>query len=95
MAIGLDHGRVSFFDASVELLAPAPDLNEIYQQIMEAMKQALAQGIHQVFVLCLIIMAAGLISVFFLKELKLRDKKSSSATGEKTVEETAEVVGMF
>ena len=65
-------------------------------QILEAMKQALSQSIHQVFVLCLIIMAAGLVSVFFLKEIGLRDNKGTPpVSGEKAVEETTEALGMF
>jgi EmrB/QacA subfamily drug resistance transporter len=67
----------------------------ISQQIMEAMKQALSQGIHQVFVLCLIVMVAGLISVFFLKEIKLSDRKKGPAAGEASAAETTEALGIF
>ena len=63
----------------------------VYQQIMEAMKQALTQGIHQIFVLCLIVMVVGLISVFFLKEIKLNERKQGPASEEAV----AEPVGMF
>lgn len=51
---------------------------QIAAMITNAMREALAQSLHQVFVLCLAIMIAGLISVFFLKEIKLRDRKSAS-----------------
>src|SRR6185437_2530329 len=76
-------------------LPQTPQMAEIYQQILGAMRQGLSQGIHQIFVLCLIIMAAGLVSVFFLKEIKLSDRKKGPATGEVAAEETAEIMGMF
>jgi hypothetical protein len=76
-------------------LPHTPQALAISQQIMDAMKQALSQGIHQVFVLCLIIMVAGLISVFFLKEIKLSDRKKGPAAGEASAAETTEVLGMF
>lgn len=54
--------------------------------IMDAMKQALAQSIHNIFVLCLFIMVAGLVSVFFLKEIKLRDKRRGPEAGKESEE---------
>jgi EmrB/QacA subfamily drug resistance transporter len=54
-------------------LPHTPQAAALYQQITEAMKQALAQSIHQVFTFCLMVMVAGLVTVFFLKEIKLRD----------------------
>lgn len=62
--------------------------------IVEAMKQGLAQSIHSIFVLCLIIMVAGLLSVFFLKEIKLHDKKRSAEAGEESAE-VMEIAGLF
>jgi MFS family permease len=58
-------------------LPHTPQAAALYQQITEAMKQALAQSIHQVFTFCLIVMVAGLVTVFFLKEIKLRDTHQS------------------
>jgi EmrB/QacA subfamily drug resistance transporter len=71
-------------------LPHTPQAMAIYQQIMNAMKAGLAQSIHSIFVLCLCIMIAGLISVFFLKEIKLRDKK-----GSEQAEEVVEIGGML
>ncbi|MEO7019424.1 MAG: MDR family MFS transporter [Ktedonobacteraceae bacterium] len=51
---------------------------QIATMILNTMKQALAESIHSVFVFCLLIMVVGLISVFFLKEVKLNDKKRST-----------------
>lgn len=74
-------------------LPHTPQALALYQQIVEAMKQALAQSIHQVFVLCLVIMVAGLISVFFLREIKLRDKRGAAReAGEQEVVEVASVL---
>jgi EmrB/QacA subfamily drug resistance transporter len=72
-------------------LPHTPQSMAIYQQILGAMKEALAQSIHNVFVLCLIIMLAGLVSVFFLKEITLRDKRGPV----EATEEPVEVAGMF
>ncbi|HEY1349609.1 MAG TPA: MDR family MFS transporter [Ktedonobacteraceae bacterium] len=71
-------------------LPHTPQALALYQQIVEAMKQALAESIHHVFVLCLIIMVAGLISVLFLKEIRLRDKRGAARqSGEQEVAEVA------
>lgn len=74
-------------------LPQTPQALALYQQIVGAMKQALAQSIHQVFVLCLIIMIAGLISVLFLREIKLRDKRGAARDLED--QEVVEVAGML
>jgi EmrB/QacA subfamily drug resistance transporter len=74
-------------------LPHTPQALALYQQIVEAMKQALAESIHHVFVLCLIIMVAGLISVLFLREIRLRDKRG--ATRESSEQEVAEVAALL
>lgn len=76
-------------------LPQTPQAIMIAHQIADAMKEALAQSIHQVFVLCLIIMAAGLVSVFFLKEIKLVDRKKGQAADVAATEEVPELSGMF
>jgi hypothetical protein len=43
--------------------------------LIEAVKIGLAQGIHNVFILCTIIMAGGLVATFFLKEIPLRGRQ--------------------
>lgn len=72
-----------------------PPMAQLYPQIVEAMKQALAQSLHQVFILCLIVMVAGLVSVFFLKEINLRERKTTPASEEAVLQETPEPLGMF
>lgn len=44
----------------------------LFNQLVEAVKIGLAQGIHNVFVLSTVIMIIGLVSVFFLPEIPLR-----------------------
>src|SRR6266568_4179319 len=56
---------------------------------IEAVKTGLAQGIHNVFVLSLSLMIAGLIAVFFLKEVPLQGGRSRSATTTEAVENVA------
>ncbi len=56
---------------------------------IEAVKTGLAQGIHNVFVLSLSLMIAGLIAVFFLKEVPLQGGRSRSATITEAVEDVA------
>ncbi len=56
---------------------------------IEAVKTGLAQGIHNVFVLSLALMIAGLIAVFFLKEVPLQGGRSRSATITEAVEDAA------
>ena len=61
----------------------------LYQQLLEAVKVGLAQGIHNVFILSTVLMILGLVAVFFLKEIPLRGgkKQASTETAEETVEE--------
>ena len=56
---------------------------------IEAVKTGLAQGVHNVFVLSLALMIAGLIAVFFLKEVPLQGGRSRSATTTEAVEDVA------
>jgi EmrB/QacA subfamily drug resistance transporter len=46
-----------------------------FAQLQEAMKVALTQGLHNVFLICLGIMLAAFVTVWFLKELPLRSRK--------------------
>ena len=48
-----------------------------------------SNGIHNVFVLSLALMIAGLIAVFFLKEVPLQGGRSRSATTIEAVEDVA------
>ena len=46
-----------------------------FEQLREAMKVALTQGLHTVFLLCLGIILAAFVTVWFLKEVPLRDRR--------------------
>ncbi len=59
----------------------------IFHQMIEAVKIGLAQGIHNVFVMSLIIMVVGLVSVFFLKEIPLRGGRSAQKSAVESVED--------
>jgi EmrB/QacA subfamily drug resistance transporter len=47
----------------------------IFNMLLQAVKMGLAQSIHNVFVLSLGVIIFGLIAVFFLKEIQLRERK--------------------
>ncbi len=72
-------------------------LQGLFNQIIEAVKIGLTQGIHNVFVLSLIITVIGAIAVFFLKEIPLRGKarQAESATGEVEPEAESALAGMI
>jgi EmrB/QacA subfamily drug resistance transporter len=59
----------------------------LYNQIIEAVKIGLAQGIHNVFVLSVVIMVIGTVAVFFLKEIPLRGRSKRKQSGELAEEE--------
>ncbi len=72
-------------------------LQGLFNQIIEAVKIGLTQGIHNVFVLSLIITVIGAIAVFFLKEIPLRGKarQAESSTGEVEPEAESALAGMI
>ena len=92
--------KLSDPNALLNPAAPAPGSAQglqdphIAAMITNAMREALAQSIHNVFVLCLVVMIAGLLSVFFLKEIELREKKRGSEAGKES-EEVMEVAGIL
>ena len=55
---------------------------QLYTQLIEAVKQGLAQSIHSIFLLNAGFIILALIAVFFLKEVKLRDRKRSDIVTE-------------
>lgn len=72
-----------------------PNGMQIYGQLVDAVKQALAQGIHNVFVISICILLLGFVAVFFLKELPLRGRSSNrkvESTEEQIAEEIEEAV---
>ncbi len=46
--------------------------------LLQAVRTGLAQSVHNVFVLSLVIILFGLIAVFFLKEIPLRERKTAN-----------------
>src|SRR5712692_3761186 len=69
--------------------AYGPQGRAIFNSILEAVKMGLAQGIHNVFVLSLGIMIAGLVAVLFLKEIPLRGGGSRKTDVAEPVEDVA------
>ncbi len=66
----------------------------LYNQLLEAVKVGLTSGIHNVFVLCAVLMIVGFFAIFFLKEIPLRGGRraeASSQAPEDAVEGTASV----
>jgi EmrB/QacA subfamily drug resistance transporter len=61
----------------------------IYQQLIEAVKIALAQGIHNVFILSAVLMFIGLVTVLFLKEIPVRGGSSVKRNVAEGVEEAS------
>ncbi len=69
----------------------------LYNQLLEAVKVGLTSGIHNVFVLCTILMIVGFVAIFFLQEIPLRggkNKAASTQAAEKADEGAASVVMM-
>jgi hypothetical protein len=48
-----------------------------FNMVLEAVKTGLAQSVHNVFALSLVIILFGLVAVFFLKEIPLKERRSS------------------
>src|SRR6266581_1855456 len=69
--------------------AYGPQGTAIFNSILAAVKMGLAQGIHNVFVLSVGIMIAGLVAVLFLKEIPLRGGSSRKTETAESVEDAA------
>ncbi|HET8842192.1 MAG TPA: MFS transporter, partial [Ktedonobacteraceae bacterium] len=67
----------------------------IYNQLLDAVKLGLSQGIHNIFIISVGILLVGLVGVFFLKELPLRGRgptrKAKDGTKEEQIVEEEEV----
>lgn len=70
-------------DIQKQLLAKfaafGPQGKALYSQLLEAVKVGLTSGIHNVFVLSMVLMCVGFVAIFFLKEIPLRGGKRSAA----------------
>src|SRR5437660_5200196 len=69
--------------------ASGPGAVALLNQVIEAVRVGLAQGIHNVFVLSMVIMIVGLVSVFFLKEIPLKGKRSVAKEVAEGIEDAA------
>lgn len=64
----------------------------VFNQVIESVKVGLTAGIHNVFVMSLVIMLVGTVAVFFLREIPLRGGRSKQAV-EAPHEESSESEG--
>jgi EmrB/QacA subfamily drug resistance transporter len=51
----------------------------LFNMLLQAVKTGLAQSVHNVFVLSLVVILFGFIAVFFLKEIPLRERKKQES----------------
>jgi MFS family permease len=51
---------------------------QMYHALLEAVKQGLAQSLHNIFLFNTVMIAIAFVTVLFLKKVKLRDRKSES-----------------
>ncbi len=79
-------------DVEAQLLTQArhqgPAAVTMFNQVIESVKVGLSAGIHDVFLITMVIMVVGTIAVFFLKEIPLRGGRQKAA--ETPTEETPE-----
>lgn len=92
---------LSFFDNPQVLLQPdaqnmlhaqftsLPQGIALYNAVIEAVKIGLTQGIHNIFVLSLVIIVVGLVFVLFLKEIPVRGGTRRRGKGVEAVENAA------
>lgn len=75
-------------DVKAQLIAGAqkqgPQAVAMLNQVIEAVKVGLTQGIHNVFILSLVLMVLGTITVLFLKEIPLRGGSSQKQSASET-----------
>jgi hypothetical protein len=74
------HSRSRWAICSCAFAARGQQGLALFNVAIEAVKTGLAQGIHNVFLMILVLMIAGLIAVFFLKEVPLLGGRSRSVT---------------
>jgi EmrB/QacA subfamily drug resistance transporter len=72
---------------SQQLGALGTQAQALFGQLMEAVKQGLTQGIHDIFLLSLGLIVVALISVFFLKEIPLTGRQPAKNGAEGSEEE--------
>lgn len=91
-------------DVESQLLAKAtaqgPQAVQMFNQVIEAVKVGLTQGIHNVFILSVAIMVVGTVAVLFLPEIPLRGGRTKTqdvpeAIGEATPENESNLAAMI
>ena len=55
-----------------------------FEQLLTAMKTGLTEGIHHVFLGCLVVILVAFVVIWFLREQPLRGREQQSAVGQKT-----------
>ena len=66
----------------------------LFNQVIESVKVGLTAGIHNVFILSVVIMVVGTVAVFFLREIPLRGGRGKQApAAEISDEEVPEAEG--
>lgn len=63
----------------------------LFNQIITAVKTGLVQGIHNVFILSTSVLAVGLITLFFLKEIELKGGRAAASPTTEAAVQTAPV----
>ncbi|HVB75726.1 MAG TPA: MDR family MFS transporter [Ktedonobacteraceae bacterium] len=63
----------------------------MFNQVIESVRVGLATGIHNVFIMSVVIMLVGTIAVFFLKEIPLRGGRIKQQDADGSQEEVSEV----
>jgi EmrB/QacA subfamily drug resistance transporter len=69
----------------------------MFNQVIESVKVGLSAGIHDVFLITMVILVVGTIAVFFLKEIPLRGgrQKASETPAEETPEAESKLTAMI
>jgi hypothetical protein len=93
MSVFEDPGNLLGGDAlariQADFNAQGPQGQALFNQLRQAMKLGLTQGLHNVFLLCLGLMLIALVVVCFLREIPLSGRKQEQSA-EKESEETGE-----
>lgn len=80
-----DTNTITDSDAIITLKSLVPaDLTSNFETIMAQIKQTLSASIHQVFVICAIIVMVALITAFFMKEVPMSRRSNIEKTQEES-----------
>src|SRR5258708_5449822 len=101
--LGIFHNPQAFLQPDVEphLLTQATNQGAaavtMFDQVIESVKVGLSAGIHDVFLITMVILVVGTIAVFFLKEIPLRGgrQKASETPAEETPEAESKLTAII